>query len=64
MKEEIEGVVKELPVAIIDPPDDALYQFTIPALAVAPRFTVPAPQTDPGVVPVIVGILYIFTKSN
>ena len=38
------------------PPVDASYQFMVPALAVAPRLTVPVPQRDAGVVPDIVGI--------
>ena len=38
------------------PPVAAAYQLIVPAEAVAPRVTVPDPQTDPGVVPVIVGI--------
>ena len=37
------------------PPVAAGHQFTTPAEAVAPRFTVPVPQIEPGVVPVIVG---------
>ena len=52
---EITGVVKDVPVPNEDPPDDAAYQLMIPAEAVAPRVTVPVPQTDPGVVLVIVG---------
>ena len=44
-----------LPVAIEVPPEAVVYQRTDPADAVAERVTVPDPQTDPGVVPVIVG---------
>ena len=36
---------------------EAAYQLMVPAEAVAPKVTVPVPQTEPGVVPVIVGIL-------
>ena len=49
------GVVKEVPVPNIDPPVDAAYQFTVPALGLAPKTTVPASQREPGVVEVMVG---------
>ena len=52
------GVVYEVPACNDDPPVDAAYQFTIPALAVAPRFTVPASHTEPGVVPDIDGVVF------
>ena len=52
---EIIGVVKDVPVPSEDPPVGAAYQLIVPAEAVAPRVTVPVPQTDPGVVLVIVG---------
>ena len=38
------------------PPVDAEYQFTDPANGVAPKVTVPVPQLEPGVVPVMVGM--------
>ena len=50
------GVVKLVPVPSDTPPVAAAYQLITPALAVAPRVTVPGPQLLPGVVPVIVGI--------
>ena len=43
------------PVATDVPPDATVYHRTDPADAVAVRVAVPDPQTDPGVVPVIVG---------
>ena len=46
-----------MPVPSELPPVEAAYQLMVPAEAVAPRVTVPVPQTEPGVVPVIVGIL-------
>lgn len=52
---EILGVVYEVPVAKAVPPVDAAHQLIVPALAVAERASVPEPQTDAGVVPVIVG---------
>ena len=55
---EIEGVVKLVPVPMLVPPVEATYQLMIPAEAVAPRVTVPVPQTLPGVVPVIVGMAF------
>ena len=38
------------------PPLDAAYQFIVPALAVAPKTTVPVPHLEPGVVVEIVGV--------
>lgn len=52
------GVVKLVPVAVAAPPVEAVYQFTVPALAVAPNVTVPVPHVLPGVVPVMVGIVF------
>ena len=56
---DIDGVVKLIPVPSDDPPVDAAYQLIVPAEAVAPKPTVPVPQFEPGVVPVIVGIAFI-----
>ena len=53
----MDGVVNEVPVPIDAPPVEAAYQFIVPAEAVAPRVTVPASHLDPGVVPVIVGVV-------
>ena len=47
-----------MPVATELPPVLTVYQFTVPALAVAPSVTVPVPQPEPGVVPVIVGTVF------
>ena len=52
------GVVNEVPVPREEPPDEAAYQFIVPAEAVAPNVTVPDPHTEPGVVPVMVGIVF------
>jgi hypothetical protein len=52
----IEEVVKELPVPKLVPPVAALYQFIVPALAVADKVTVPVPQRAAGAVAVMVGI--------
>jgi hypothetical protein len=54
----IEGVVKLVPVANEEPPVEAAYQFKIPALAVAPKATVPASQRLPGVVVLTVGVVF------
>jgi len=51
-------VVKVVPVAVAEPPVEAVYQFTLPALAVAPNPTVPASHRAAGVVPVIVGVVF------
>ena len=53
---EILGVVKLVPVPNEDPPVLAAYQLIVPALAVAAKVTVPDPQRDAGVFPVMVGI--------
>ncbi len=50
------GVVNEVPVPSDVPPVAAAYQFKVPALAVAPKVTVPVPHIDAGVVAVTVGI--------
>ena len=49
------GVVIVVPGPSEVPPVEAAYQLIVPALAVAARVTVPGPQLDPGVVPVIEG---------
>ena len=54
-------MVNDVPVPKDEPPDDAVYQLIIPALAVAAKTTVPLPQTEPGVVADIVGIA-LFVK--
>jgi hypothetical protein len=57
------GVVKLGPVPNDEPPVAALYQLIVPALAVAPRSTVPEPQTEPGVVPEMVGMGLIIIRT-
>ena len=56
---DILGVINEVPVPNDVPPVAAAYQFNAPVLAVAPKVTVPVPQTEPGVVPETVGIAFI-----
>ena len=56
---DILGVVNDVPVPSDVPPVKAAYQFNVPALAVAPKVTVPVPHTEPGVVPETVGIAFI-----
>ena len=58
------GVVNEVPVPNDEPPVDAAYQLVVPSEAVAPKVTVPVPQTDPGVVPVMVGIAVTVTNCD
>jgi hypothetical protein len=53
----MDGVVKEVPVPNDEPPVNAAYQLIVPAEAVAPNVTVPVPQREPGVVPVMVGMV-------
>ena len=52
------GVVNDVPVPRDEPPDDAAYQLIVPDEAVAPNVTVPVPHLEPGVVPVMVGIVF------
>ena len=47
-----------MPVPNDDPPLDAAYQLIVPADAVAAKATVPVPQREPSVVPVIVGMAF------
>ena len=44
-----------MPVFSIRPPLDAEYQLIVPALALAPKVTVPVPHLELGVVEEIVG---------
>ena len=50
--------MKLVPFPKLVPPVDAAYQLIVPALAAAPNVTVPLPHTEPGVVPLIVGIAF------
>jgi hypothetical protein len=59
------GVVNVVvPVAEVLPPVNTVYQFTVPALAVAPSDTVPVPHLDPVVVPDIVGVVFIVAVTS
>ena len=51
--------MKLVPVPNDEPPVETLYQLIVPAEDVAPITTVPVPQFEPAVVPVIVGIVLI-----
>jgi hypothetical protein len=51
------GVVKVVPVPKLDPPVGAEYQLIVPVEAVALKPTVPVPHLEPGVEPVIVGMV-------
>ena len=51
-------MVNVVPVPRDASPVAAAYQLIVPADAVAPRVTVPVPQVDPGVVVVIVGMVF------
>jgi len=61
---EIVGVVNEFPVPKTDPPVGTLYQFSVPALAVAPSTTVPESHLDPGVVAVTVGVAFTVATTD
>ena len=51
-------MVNDVPVPNDTPPVDAAYQLIVPALAVAPKITVPASQRLAGVVAIMVGIAF------
>ena len=53
------GVVNEVPVPRLDPPEEAVYQLSVPALAVAPKVTIPASQREAGVVVATLGVVFI-----
>ena len=53
---DILGVINVVPEPNDEPPVIAAYQFNVPALTLAPNVTVPVPHTEPGVVPLTVGI--------
>jgi len=57
------GVVKVIPVPNNEPPVNPAYQLTVPADGVAPNVTVPVPQIEAGVVPVIVGKISTVTGA-
>src|SRR5450759_1568014 len=51
-------VVYDVPVANDDPPVNAAYQLTVPAVALAPKVTVPASQRAAGVVDEMAGVVF------
>lgn len=59
--EEMTGEVNDVPVPREVPPVKAAYQLIVPDEAVAPKVTVPVPQRDPGVDPVMVGLAFTAT---
>jgi hypothetical protein len=58
------GVVNDVPVAKDAPPVEAVYQFNVPALAVAPNTTVPASQRELGADEVTVGVAFTSTLAT
>ena len=57
------GVVKLVPVTKLEPPDAAAYQLIVPALADAPKVTVPKSHLELGVVPEMVGVVFTVTAT-
>ena len=55
------GVVNDVPVPKLVPPVAAAYQLMVPALAVAPKVTVPVPQRLAAVLAVMVGVAFTVT---
>ena len=60
----IDGVVKLLPVPKTLPPVDVPYQLSVPALAVAPKVTVPVPHRLAGVVLTIEGVVFTVATTS
>ena len=58
------GVTNELPDPNKEPPLEAVYQFIVPALALAPKVTEPASQRDAGVVLTTVGVVFIVAVTG
>ncbi len=50
------GVTKPVPEPRIEPPTATPYQLSVPALAVAPKVTLPVPQRPAAVVVITVGV--------
>ena len=55
------GVVNDAPVPKLVPPVAAAYQLMVPALAVAPKVTVPVPQRLAAVLAAMVGVAFTVT---
>ena len=58
------GVVKLVPVPKLLPPVLAAYQLMVPALAVAPKVTVPASQREAAVLAVILGVVFTVASTD
>lgn len=61
---DIEGVLNEVPDPMAVPPVAELYQYKLPALAVAPKVTVPASQREPGTTETMAGELLIVAVTD
>ena len=59
----MEGVLYVVPVPRDDPPEEAAYQSSVPAEAVAASVTDPVPQLEAGVVEVTVGMVLIVATT-
>jgi hypothetical protein len=57
--DEMEGVVKDVPVPNDVPPVGTEYQLIVPAVAVAPRVTCPGPMREFGLTPLIVATIAV-----
>ena len=58
------GVLNDVPDPTEVPPVDATYQLIVPAEVVAPRFKMPGPQLESGVVEVMLGIVFTVAKTG
>lgn len=60
----MDGVANVVPVPNEPPPLLAAYQLRVPAEAVAPKLTLPVPQPEFGVVPVMVGMVFTVATTS
>jgi hypothetical protein len=56
-------VLKDVPVPRLDPPEEAAYQSSVPAEAVAESVTDPVPQLEAGVVEVTAGTVLMVAAT-
>ena len=59
-----DGVLYVPPVASVTPPEEALYQTTLPLLAAAVNATLPLPHTDPPLLLLSDGVVRTVTSPD
>ena len=58
------GVAKPVPVPKAAPPEAFANQLKVPALAVAPKVTLPVPHLEPGVVVATAGVVLMVAVTG